>query len=190
VTLYESWFKRAVDASIALIAVVLASPLLLLAAGAIALEDGLPVVFRQTRVGRGGRPFTIYKFRSMPVATPNVPSSEATRLRVTRVGGFIRRINVDELPQLLNVLRGDMSVIGPRPCLPSQEALVTMRRDRGVDRLRPGLTGLAQVNAFDGMTELEKVTWEARYAAKVTFLGDVLILFRTVGYLFRRPPVY
>jgi O-antigen biosynthesis protein WbqP len=188
--LYERAFKRLVDLAVAIPALLLLSPVLLLTALAIYLEDGAPALFRQKRVGRQGTEFTIMKFRSMPVATPSVPSAAAAALRVTRVGAFIRRTNIDELPQLLNVLRGDMSIVGPRPGLAVQTELMAMRRERGVDRLRPGLTGLAQVNSFDGMTDRQKVDWEARYAERVTFATDAAIMLRTFAYLMRPPPVY
>jgi O-antigen biosynthesis protein WbqP len=182
--------KRLLDLSIAAAALVVLSPVLLITSLVILIEDGRPVLFRQTRVGRSGRDFTIFKFRSMPVSTPSVPSAAASTLRVTRVGAFIRRTNIDELPQLLNVLRGEMSIVGPRPGLPVQAELRRMRGARGIERLRPGLTGLAQVNSFDGMTDEQKVEWEARYAARVTFVADACIILRTFGYLLRRPPVY
>ena len=189
-TLYEQSFKRVFDALAAACAIVALSPLLLLTALAILLEDGGPVIFRQARMGRNGRTFVLMKFRSMPVGTPDLPSAASKTLTVTRVGAIIRRTNVDELPQLINILRGDMSVVGPRPALPSQETLLAARNRAGVSVLRPGLTGLAQVRSYDGMPEAEKVDWERRYAARVTFLGDVGIILATVGYLFRRPPVY
>jgi O-antigen biosynthesis protein WbqP len=188
--MYESSFKRPFDFTVALLALLVLAPIMLLAALAIALEDGRPVLFRQARVGRGGAPFRIFKFRSMPVSTPSLPSADARALRVTRVGAFIRRTNIDELPQLFNVLEGSMSLVGPRPGLASQSELMEMRRRRDVFRLRPGLTGLAQVNSFDGMTDAEKVDWEARYGERVSFAGDLGIMLRTVGYLLRRPPVY
>jgi len=189
-TLYEKVFKRLFDLGIAIPGLVVLSPIILITAIAIRLEDGGPALFRQIRVGRDSVDFSIFKFRSMPVSTPSVPSANATGLKLTRVGAFIRRTNIDELPQLLNVLRGEMSIVGPRPGLPKQEALMNMRRTRGVDRLRPGLTGLAQVNSFDGMTDERKVEWEVEYAGRVTFLTDLSIVVRTFGYLLRRPPVY
>jgi O-antigen biosynthesis protein WbqP len=126
----------------------------------------------------------------MPSGTPNVPSASATRLKVTRIGRIIRRTNIDELPQLLNVLRGDMSLIGPRPALPTQISLLDLRQQRGVTWLRPGLTGLAQVNSYDGMPETEKVSWDERYSRSVSLVQDMEILIRTAGYLLRRPPAY
>jgi len=187
---YERTLKRLLDLLIAVPALLLLSPVILLTSLFILLEDGRPVLFRQVRVGRDSRNFTIFKFRSMPVTTPNVPSADAAKLKVTRVGGFIRRSNIDELPQLFNVLRGEMSIVGPRPGLPVQESLMGMRRARGVSRLKPGLTGLAQVNSFDGMTDEQKVEWEARYASNVSLLADLVIVLRTFGYLLRKPPVY
>ena len=189
-SVYDKVFKRALDVACASTAIVVLSPLLVLAALAIRLEDRGPAVFRQMRVGRRGAPFTLMKFRSMPVGTPEVPSAQSTQLKVTKVGAFIRRANIDELPQLFNIVRGDMSVVGPRPALPSQHSLVSARKALHVDELRPGLTGLAQVNSYDGMSEREKIEWERQYASKVTFFGDIMIILRTVGYLLSRPPVY
>lgn len=188
--LYERAFKRLFDLAIAVPAMLVLSPLFLITAMAIRLEDGAPVLFRQRRVGRSGSIFTIYKFRSMPVGTPNLPSAVARSLSVTRVGRIIRRTNVDELPQLWNILMGDMSLIGPRPALESQTSLLLARTARGVSCLRPGLTGLAQVNAYDGMPEVEKVEWESRYAQCVSFTLDLAIVAQTVLYLTRRPPAY
>ena len=188
--MYGLFFKRTIDVAAAATVLLLISPLLLLVAALIKLEDGGPVLFRQTRVGRGGGPFIIYKFRSMPVGTPNLPSAVAGELKLTRVGRVIRRTNVDELPQLWNILKGDMSLIGPRPALPSQESLVTLRRQSGIGGLRPGLTGLAQVNSYDGMPEVEKVDWDTRYARSMSFAKDCAIVLRTFVYLLKRPPAY
>ncbi|MGE0581152.1 MAG: sugar transferase [Steroidobacteraceae bacterium] len=188
--MYRQTTKRFLDLVIAVVLLLLLSPLFALTAIAIRLEDGGQSIFRQRRVGRDGAVFTIYKFRSMPMGTPSVPSASGTTLKVTRVGWFIRRTNIDELPQLWNVLRGDMSLIGPRPALLSQTSLLESRHQRGITRLRPGLTGLAQVNAYDGMPEDEKLRWEERYANSVSLTRDITILLRTLGYLLRRPPAY
>ena len=188
--MYARFVKRALDATAAALLLVLLSPLLVLVAAAIRMEDGGPAIFRQRRVGRKGCEFTLYKFRSMPSGTPNVPSAAAQALKLTRAGRFIRRTNLDELPQLWNVLRGDMSLIGPRPALPSQTSLVMHRNERGITLVRPGLTGLAQVNAYDGMPELEKLAWESRYVQRISFTRDAVIALRTFAYLLRRPPAY
>ncbi|MEJ0037592.1 MAG: sugar transferase [Gammaproteobacteria bacterium] len=189
-TLYERRIKRLADVMLALLVLILLSPLLLLTALAIRIEDGGPTLFRQMRVGRDGKQFRLFKFRSMPVSVPSVPSAQAKSLPITRVGRVVRRTNIDELPQLFNVLRGDMSIVGPRPALPSQAELLTMRAARGVLRLKPGVTGLAQVNAYDGMPESEKVEWDARYASVVSGVRDLTVVLRTIGYIVRRPPVY
>jgi O-antigen biosynthesis protein WbqP len=182
--------KRAFDVVASAAALLVLSPVMLGVALAIRLEDGGPALFRQTRVGKDGQPFRIFKFRSMPVATPDVPSAGARTLTVTRVGRFIRRTNLDELPQLLNILRGDMSVVGPRPALPAQRALVDLRTELGALACRPGLTGLAQIRSYDGMPEEEKAQLDAAYARSASLSTDLGIIARTFGYLARRPPVY
>lgn len=188
--MYERIGKRALDVLLAAAAFVVLLPVMALVACAVRVGDGGPALFRQVRSGRHGVRFTLLKFRSMPVATPDVPSAAAGAVTITPVGRIIRRFNLDELPQLINILRGDMSLVGPRPALPTQTALLAARDAAGIARLRPGLTGLAQVNAYDGMSEGEKVRWETRYAGAVTMARDLAIITRTFGYLLRRPPVY
>lgn len=163
---------------------------MLLTALVIRLDDGGPSMFRQKRVGRNGNIFEVLKFRSLPVNTGDMPSSHAGALRPTRVGKVIRRTNIDELPQLVNIFRGDMSLVGPRPALPTQAQLLAMRDEVGALDCKPGLTGLAQVNAYDGMPDTEKVNWDGKYAARVSFMKDLMIVLRTFSYLTRRPPVY
>jgi O-antigen biosynthesis protein WbqP len=188
--MYARHLKRCLDVLISALLLMILSPLLLIVAVLISAEDGGPALFRQERVGREGLAFTMLKFRSMPVATPHLPSAAAGGLRVTRIGKFIRRTNIDELPQLVNVLRGDMSIVGPRPALPSQTHLLELRARQAVMSARPGLTGLAQINSYQGMPETEKVEWDGRYVRRITPLVDLSILLRTFGYLLRPPPVY
>jgi O-antigen biosynthesis protein WbqP len=189
-SLYHRWGKRAFDVTVAAAGLVILSPVLLMVALAIRAYDGGPALFRQIRVGRRGEPFELLKFRSMSVGVPNVPSASASALTVTPIGAALRRLNIDELPQLVNVLRGDMSLVGPRPALPVQSELCRMRQSAGVLDCSPGLTGLAQVNAVDGMPDTRKVEWDARYARSVSFATDLRIVIQTIGYLVRRPPVY
>jgi O-antigen biosynthesis protein WbqP len=187
---YERHAKRWLDFVFAALAILCLSPLLILAALIIRVQDGGPAIFRQVRVGRDLQPFTIFKFRSMPVTTPDLASADARKVTITPFGRFIRRTNIDELPQLFNILRGEMSLIGPRPALPSQTELLRMRDAARVMRARPGLTGLAQVNSYDGMSEAEKVEWERRYVERITLAVDAGIVARTFVYLLRPPPVY
>ena len=187
---YDPYFKRLLDLGAGGLALALLSPWMALVALAIRLEDGGPVLFRQVRVGLGGRPFTLFKFRSMPVDTQDLPSALAGELRVTKVGRFIRRTNLDELPQLFCILRGQMSLVGPRPALARQEGLLRCRQLNGAAMIKPGLTGLAQVSSYDGMPEEAKATLDGQYARSISFLSDVWIILRTFTYLARRPPVY
>lgn len=188
--MYRRWGKRVLDILLSGAALLALSPLMLLAALTIRLEDGGPALFRQVRVGCNREPFTVLKFRSMPVNTGDIPSAEAGAARITRVGAFIRRTNIDELPQLINIFRGDMSIVGPRPALAKQEALCDMREAKGALRCKPGLTGLAQINSYDGMPDTEKTAWDAQYCANVTLIGDVKIILGTFRYLLKPPPVY
>ena len=146
-------------------------------------DDPGPVLFRQYRVGRGGALFQLYKFRTMKLDTP---CSVATRdmhdpdLYVTRAGRFLRKTSLDELPQLLNVLRGDMSLVGPRPLIPEETEIHEMRHSRGVYALRPGLTGLAQINGRDMVSQEEKVRYDACYLEHLSLWLDLKILLATV----------
>lgn len=189
-TRYELHVKRLIDLVLAAAALVLLSPLLAIAAVLIAIDDGFPVLFKQERVGKDGCTFTIVKFRSLPRATRALPSDQAADVQPTRVGRWLRRTNIDELPQLINVLRGEMSVVGPRPPLSEQYDVVEGRRSCGALRLRPGLTGLAQVNSFDGMTAEEKVRWDCSYAQQVKFSSDASVVVATLRYLAKPPPTY
>lgn len=187
---YRDCGKRCLDIFLSSAALLVLGPFMLIVAFAIRKEDKGPALFRQNRVGRYGRPFTVMKFRSMPVNVGDVPSAQANTIKITKIGTVIRRTNIDELPQLFNILKGDMSVVGPRPALASQKELCGLREQLGANCCAPGLTGLAQINSFDYMPETEKVTWDATYCAGVSLLGDLEIILRTFGYLRKPPPVY
>lgn len=178
--------KRLIDVVAAACLLMLLSPVMLVVAIVIAFESGMPVIFRQDRVGRFGRLFVIYKFRTMRQGTPDVAKSDlgAMRNQVTPLGRFLRRTSLDELPQLVNVLTGDMSLVGPRPALYNQHELNQMREEAGVHALRPGITGLAQVNGREELSLSEKVRLDATYLARQSLAFDLYILFRTVRVLF------
>jgi O-antigen biosynthesis protein WbqP len=145
---------RALDICLALVGLVVLSPIFVVVIGAGYLETRSPL-FRQQRVGRNKKPFTLIKFRTMRVDTPSVPSHLADPDSVTRLGSILRKTKLDELPQLYNVLVGDMSLVGPRPCLPSQVELIEERDRLGVNAAVPGVTGLAQLKGIDMSTPKE-----------------------------------
>jgi O-antigen biosynthesis protein WbqP len=187
---YGGFAKRVADVALAAAALLALSPLLVLVALIIKIEDGGSVIFRQRRIGRGMQTFMLLKFRSMRENVGDVPSEKARTLPITRIGTLIRRTNIDELPQLVNILRGDMSVVGPRPTLPSQTELIALRQANGAFTVRPGLTGLAQVNAYDNMPASHKAQFDGQYAARITLWGDIRIILRTFVYLTKPPPTY
>ncbi|GGB08318.1 lipid carrier--UDP-N-acetylgalactosaminyltransferase [Brucella endophytica] len=171
--MYQAGGKRVFDIVLALL---LALPALLLCLAcifAIRMERSGPAVFRQVRVGRNQRPFTLYKLRTMSQGTGDRASHEVTASQITRSGHFLRRTKLDELPQLVNVLRGDMSFVGPRPCLPSQTELVAERQKHGVFNVRPGITGLAQLRGIDMSTPVKLAEVDGQYAAHITLGQDL-----------------
>jgi O-antigen biosynthesis protein WbqP len=148
----------------------------------ILIEDGFPVFFTQKRVGINYTFFNIYKFRSMKKNTPNV----ATHLLINpdqyllKIGKFIRKISLDELPNLINILKGEMVFVGPRPALYNQDDLMQFRVATGVSKLKPGITGWAQINGRDEISVAQKVQLEQEYLYKKSFLFDIEILIKTI----------
>ena len=174
--------KRLVDIVLAVCILIGAWPFMLIAAIAIKVEDPKgPVIFKQTRVGKDKKPFKIYKFRSMWTETPDVPThllSDPNQF-ITKVGAFLRKTSIDEVPQLINILKGDMSFVGPRPSLFSQEDLIEERDKLNVHSVRPGLTGLAQVSGRDELPIPVKAAYDGEYVEKMSFKLDVKLFFRT-----------
>jgi len=178
--------NRAADVAVAGLGLALAGPFLAAAALAIKLDDGGPVLFRQTRVGKDGKDFDLVKLRSMTVGAEHVGAGFAVDqgdARITRVGRVLRRLSVDELPQLWNVLRGDMSVIGPRPTLRYQVDRYTDRQRRRLE-VRPGITGLAQVNGRATLAWDDRIELDVWYVDNRSPLVDLKILLRTPLALF------
>ena len=187
---YDPKGKRLLDLFFVFVAGAALAPVLIIISICIKLFDPGPVIFRQKRVGRDGQVFVFYKFRSMPVGVGDFASDEIGNIRLTWIGKLIRVSNIDELPQLLNIMKGDMSIVVPRPPIPSQRDLIEMRKRDGTIKLVPGLTGLAQVSSFDGMSVARKAKYDRQYAFDISFKGDLIIILRTIFYLFKRPPVY
>ncbi|HEY2283393.1 MAG TPA: sugar transferase [Solirubrobacteraceae bacterium] len=173
--------RRALDITVSALALALAAPVLALAMVAIRLESRGPVIYRQRRVGRHGREFDVLKLRTMVDGAEHIGAGlaiDANDSRVTRVGGLLRRTSLDELPNLLNVLRGEMSLIGPRPTLPVQVAQYT-ERQRGRLQVRPGITGWAQVNGRASLPWSERIELDLYYIEHRSLALDLRILWRT-----------
>ena len=166
---------------LALSLLIVLSPIFLLVSLAILIEDGFPIFFTQKRVGINNTFFIIYKFRSMKKNTPNV----ATHLLsnpdqyLLRIGKFIRKTSLDELPNLINIIKGEMVFVGPRPALYNQDDLMTLRVATGVDKLKPGITGWAQINGRDDISIEKKVQLEQEYMNKRSTLFDIEIIIKT-----------
>ncbi|EUJ23725.1 bacterial sugar transferase family protein [Listeria grandensis FSL F6-0971] len=188
--------KRAVDMIVSLIAIVLLSPIFLLVAIAIKLEDGGAIIFKQERSGENDVPFTIYKFRSMGLSTASttahdyvwdngVPDTFVFKntgeqdARVTKVGNFIRKFSIDELPQFVNVLLGNMSLIGPRPEIVPITSCYSKEQKKRL-MVKPGITGWAQINGRSDINNGEKIRLDLEYIEKKTAMLDVVIFFKTV----------
>lgn len=176
-------FKNLLDYIFALLLTILLSPLLLLIALLIKLDSKGPILFKQRRIGKDNVEFEIYKFRSMGIEAPkDLPTHVFTNAEsyITGVGTFLRKSSLDELPQLFNILKGQMSFIGPRPALWNQYDLIDARKLKGAEKIKPGITGWAQVNGRDELSIESKATFDGYYAEEVNFLLDAKILVKTI----------
>ncbi len=183
--MYRRWGKRAIDILGAGLAVVLLSPVLLVSALVVAVRLGRPVLFKQKRAGYGSRPFNVLKFRSMTDARDPDGALRPDSERLTPLGVFLRESSIDELPSLLNVLKGEMSLIGPRPFIYDYVELYTPEQARRHD-VRPGITGWAQVNGRNALSWEEKFRLDVWYVDNVSLWLDIKIVFLTLKKLIRR----
>lgn len=181
---YRDFFKRLLDLAFSLtMIIILAIPMLVIA---ILIKVDSPkenVLFKQKRIGKDNVPFVILKFRSMnkeaphQVATENFENPEKY---ITNIGNVLRKTSLDELPQLFNVLMGDMSIIGPRPLIPTEKKVLRMRDEYGASKILPGITGLAQVHGRDNLSDENKATYDEKYALNVNMFLDLSIFFKTI----------
>ena len=177
------YFKRFLDIVLSAAGLLVLSPILLIIAVAIKMDSKGPVLFKQKRVAKGKEHFQILKFRTMYA---DVPKDVPTHLladpesKITKIGRFLRKSSLDELPQIWNILVGEMSIIGPRPALWNQFDLIAERDKYGANDVRPGLTGLAQVMGRDELPIAVKAKYDGDYAQNVTFANDIKIFFKTI----------
>ncbi|WP_306484682.1 sugar transferase [Anaerococcus sp.] len=182
--MYENYVKNILDRILALLGLIILSPIFLLTALAIKIEEPKgKVFFIQDRSGKEGKAFSCIKFRSMSTEAPNNAATwelDNADSYITKVGRFIRKTSIDELPQLINILRGDMSIVGPRPVILKEEELINLRREYGALSVRPGITGLSQISGRDNLPPKKKAETDGDYAANVTFLNDLKIILKTI----------
>ena len=183
--------KRGLDILVSLLLLIVLSPLLAVIALAVKLESKGPAIFKQERAGRNGKPFTFYKFRTMKAdADPFGPSPKSFKdKRLTKIGRILREYSLDELPQLFNIVKGDMSLVGPRPLYLSQIPEWNERQKKRL-RVKPGLTGLAQISGRGELTREEKLELDARYVDTASLVADIRIMWATLAHVLKRKGIY
>ena len=186
--MYRHFLKPCIDFLAAFVGSIVLLPVFLVLVIAIKVDSRGPVLFRQKRVGKNKKLFSIYKFRTMRIDTPHDRPThllENPEQYITKVGGFLRRTSLDELPQIFNILFGKMSIVGPRPALWNQDDLVAARDGYGANAVRPGLTGWAQVNGRDELEIPKKAALDGEYVKRMSLFFDIKIFFMTVGKVFK-----
>ncbi|MBQ9110879.1 MAG: sugar transferase [Oscillospiraceae bacterium] len=184
--MYARYIKRVVDILLGLIAAVLLMVPMVMIGIIIKIDDPKgKVIFKQTRIGRNGKRFKILKFRTMRSDTPkhlpnNCMTPEEYDEYTTKIGKWLRKTSVDELPQIYNIIKGDMSWVGPRPVIEKEVGLLNARRSAGLEPFRPGLTGWAQINGRNKLTDEEKADFDAQYVGKISLLFDLVCMWKTL----------
>lgn len=179
IIMYKKFFKRIIDILVALISIIVLSPILLIVSISVAINLGLPISFKQQRPGKDGKIFNIYKFRTMTNEKDINGYYLSDNIRLTKFGKFLRRTSLDELPQLFNILKGDMSIVGPRPLITDFVTYYTVEEKHRLD-VRPGLTGLAQINGRSELPYEDRFRYDLQYIQNITFINDLKIFFKTI----------
>lgn len=183
--MYQKYIKRGLDFILSLIASIILSPVILVVAVLVRVKLGSPVLFKQQRPGKNEKIFSMYKFRTMTDERDENGELLPDEVRLTKFGKILRGTSLDELPELFNIVKGDMSIVGPRPLLVRYLPLYNERQKHRHD-VRPGFTGLAQVNGRNSISWEEKFEWDVKYVEHVTFLQDCRIILKTVGVVLKR----
>ena len=183
--MYSKYIKRILDFILSLIALIVLLPILLITYVLVLIKLGSPAIFKQQRPGKDEKIFTLYKFRTMTNKKDEKGNLLSDEKRLTRFGKFLRSTSLDELPELINILKGDMAIVGPRPLLVEYLEYYTEKEKHRHD-VRPGLTGYAQVNGRNTLSWEEKFKDDIKYVHNVTFINDIKIIFKTIGKVFKR----
>lgn len=186
--MYRKYIKRILDFTLSLIALIVLSPILLITAILVKIKLGSPIIFKQQRPGKNEKIFTLYKFRTMTDKKDEEGNLLPDEQRITKFGKILRSTSIDELPELINILKGDMSIVGPRPQLIRDMLFMTEEQRKRHD-VRQGLTGLAQINGRNNLTWEEKIEYDLEYIKNITFVNDVKIIFKTIGKVFKREDI-
>lgn len=186
--MYRKYIKRILDFTLSLIALIVLSPILLITATLVKIKLGSPIIFKQQRPGKNEKIFTLYKFRTMTDKKDEEGNLLPDEQRLTKFGKILRSTSIDELPELINILKGDMAIVGPRPQLIKDMIFMTTEQ-RKRHTVRQGLTGLAQVNGRNNLTWEEKIEYDLEYIKNITFFNDVKIIFKTIGKVFKREDI-
>ncbi len=183
--IYEKLFKRPIDVLLSFISLIILGPLFCFVAIMVRTKIGKPVIFKQERPGKNEKIFTLFKFRTMNEKKDSNGQLLSDDLRLTKFGKTLRSTSIDELPELINIIRGDMSIIGPRPLL--VKYLERYNKDQKMrHQVLPGLTGLSQVSGRNQLSWDEKFDFDKKYIEKISFIGDIRIVFLTIYHIFRR----
>jgi undecaprenyl phosphate N,N'-diacetylbacillosamine 1-phosphate transferase len=182
---YRRFIKRPMDLLLALIAIILLSPVLLVVAILVRVKLGSPVLFKQKRPGLNEKIFMMYKFRTMTDEKDESGELLPDTVRLIKFGRFLRSTSLDELPELFNILKGDMSIVGPRP-LAVQYLPFYCQEERGRHTVRPGLTGLAQINGRNALNWEDKFAFDLKYVDSISFKTDILVIFNTIKKVFEQ----
>lgn len=174
------FLKRLTDILISLFSLILLSPILIVVSIISLICQGSPIFIGQERYGRNAKTFKIFKFRTMRNDAPVVASADIKKKYITKWGSVLRKTSIDELPQLFNVLKGDMSLVGPRPLIVQEEEIHELRLKEGIYKVRPGITGLAQINGRDECSNEEKTYYDKKYIEKMSVIFDIKIMLGTV----------
>lgn len=181
--MYQDYVKSFLDLCLALIALLLALPLIAIIAAIIKMEDRGPVIFKQKRFGQNRQHFTVYKFRTMKTSAPSeMPTNNFRNVEdhITRFGRIMRKLSLDEIPQLINVIRGEMSLVGPRPVILKETKLIALRQKYNANSCKPGITGWAQVNGRDEVRMLEKARMDGEYVENLGPIMDLKCILMTI----------